>query len=331
MQVFRGAPFARQGPCALTIGNFDGVHLGHRAMIGRLIAIAADRGLPAAVLTFEPHPRELFTPESAPARLTRLREKLELLRDVGVDRVYLTRFNRAFAAHSAQAFMADIVSGQIGAKAVLVGDDFCFGKGRSGTVALLREAGTALGFSTDIMPEVNVNGARCSSTAVRNALTSGDMALATTLLGRPFGLSGRVVRGQQLGRTLGFPTANLSLRKRRVPLSGIFAVEVHGLGRPLPGAASLGTRPTVDDAGVVSLEVHLLDFNGDIYGRHLHIDFLHKLRDEVRYEGLEALTAQIQRDVEAVREYFRDRLGDCWAEPGISSSISPVFMHRLTS
>lgn len=307
MQVFRGAPFRPAGPCALTIGNFDGLHRGHRAMLDRLVGEAKRLGLPAAVLTFEPHPRELFTPDAAPARLSSLREKLELLRDAGIDRVYLAHFNRPFASLSAEDFAGQIVAQQIGARYVLVGDDFRFGKGRSGDNARLAELGHQFGFLAEAMPEISVDGRRASSTAVREALARGDMDSANQLLGRPYSISGRVKHGRKLGREIGFPTANIQVKHNRPPLTGIFVVEVHGLGAPILGAASLGLQPTVDQSGRMSLEVHLLDFAGDIYGQHLRVDFLHKLRDEVKYAGLEPLVAQIKLDVENTRAYYRER------------------------
>ncbi|MGQ5524687.1 bifunctional riboflavin kinase/FAD synthetase [Chitinimonas sp. PSY-7] len=307
MLVFRGAPFRSVGPCALTIGNFDGLHLGHRAMLDRLVGEAKRMSLPAAVLTFEPHPRELFTPDAAPARLSSLREKLELLREAGIDRVYFAHFNRAFASLSAEEFAGDIVSKQLDARYVLVGDDFRFGKGRSGDNAKLALLGHQYGFLAEAMPEIAVDGQRASSTAVRDALARGDMDAANQLLGRPYSISGRVKHGRKLGREIGFPTANIQVKHNRPPLMGIFVVEVHGLGQPLAGAASLGLQPTVDQSGHMSLEVHLLDFSGDIYGKHLRVDFLKKLREEEKYDGLEPLIAQIQIDVENARAYYRER------------------------
>lgn len=309
MQVFRGIPFHSTGPCALTIGNFDGIHRGHQAMLDRLVVEAARLGLPTAVLTFEPHPRELFTPDAAPARLSSLREKLELLRDAGIDRVYISHFTRAFASLSADTFAAEVLARQIGARYVLVGDDFRFGKGRTGDNAGLTELGRQLGFVAEAMPEIAVAGERASSTAVREALAAGRLEHAERLLGRPYRISGRVVHGNKLGRQIGFPTANIQVKHNRPPLAGIFVTEVHGAAaQPLLGAASFGKRPTVDDSGRTTLEIHLLDFHGDLYGRHLRVDFLHKLRDEAKYEGLDPLIAQIQRDVDASRRIYRERI-----------------------
>lgn len=278
-------------------------------MLDRLVAEARRANLPPAVLTFEPHPRELFTPDAAPARLSSLREKLELLRDAGIARVYLAHFNRGFASLSAEAFAGEIVARQIGARYVLVGDDFRFGKGRSGDNRLLATYGQQFGYLAEAMPEIAVDGRRASSTAVREALGSGDLALAEQLLGRPYRISGRVVHGAKLGRQIGFPTANIQVKHNRPPLTGIFVTEVHGAAdRPLLGAASLGKRPTVDDSGRIALEVYLPDFSGDLYGRHLQVDFLHKLRDEAKYDGLEPLIAQIKLDVENARAFYRERI-----------------------
>lgn len=304
MRVYRGAPFPSIGPCVLTIGNFDGLHLGHRNMLVRLKREALQRDLPAAVLTFEPHPRELFQPANAPTRLTSLREKLEALREAGIDRVYITRFDRSFAAMSAQDFIRDVLGKQIGANYVLVGEDFCFGQGRQGRARTLVDTGAQHGFAADIVADITLDGVRCSSTVVREALADGNLSKAAALLGRPYSISGRVVHGNKLGREIGFPTANVQLKHNRPPVAGIFAVQVHGLGPLRWGAASIGTRPTVDQSGRVSLEVHLLDFDADVYGRHLRIDFMHKLRDEVKYDDLDSLIEQIQRDVVQTREFF---------------------------
>ncbi|MBV1776286.1 bifunctional riboflavin kinase/FAD synthetase [Burkholderiaceae bacterium DAT-1] len=305
MQVFRGAPFSAAGACALTIGNFDGLHLGHQAMLARLRAEAQARGLPTAVLTFEPHPRELFTPDTAPARLTSLREKLELLRDAGIDRVYVAHFNRGFAGLDAERFAATIIREQIGAEYVLVGDDFRFGKARTGDIDALTRFGQQFGFHAEHLPEIALYGTRASSTSVRDMLASGRIEDAADMLGRPYSISGRVIHGNKLGREIGFPTANIQIKHNRPPLQGIYVTVVHGAAEtPLMGAASLGSKPTVDSSGKLSLEVFLLDFSGDLYGKHLRIDFLHKLRDEVKYTGLDPLIRQIHQDVADTRQYF---------------------------
>ncbi|HQT00108.1 MAG: riboflavin biosynthesis protein RibF [Hydrogenophilales bacterium 16-64-46] len=308
MRITHG--FAPTGqPHAVTIGNFDGLHLGHKAMLARLQDVARARALPTCVLSFEPHPREFFTPEQAPARLSSLREKAECLRRLGIDRFHVFRFDRAFSALSAERFIERVLGHTLQARYVLVGDDFRFGARRAGDFSLLQERGRALGFDAEFLPTVEFAGGRASSTAVREALASGQLDRATQLLGRPYSMSGRVVHGDKLGRDIGFPTANIQLRHNRPPLMGIFAVTVSGLNAaPLPGVASLGKRPTVKnpDAAPV-LEVHLFDFDADIYGRRVRVDFLHKLRDEEKYPDLASLVAQIHRDCDAARTYLSQR------------------------
>ncbi len=290
-------------PNAVTIGNFDGVHLGHQAMLARLTARAASVGAAPAVLTFEPHPREIFTPDSAPTRLTSLREKLEILRGLGVAHVHVCRFSRPFATLSAEDFVRRILVEGLQARYVLVGDDFRFGAKRAGDFALLKQLGERFGFEAEALHTVEAAGQRASSTAAREALAAGDMALAAQLLGRPYSISGRVVGGDQLGRKIGYPTANIQLKHNRPPLTGIFAVRVQGLEQPdWPGVASLGTRPTVHTNGRPTLEVHLFNFERSIYRRHLRVEFLHKLRDEAKFPSLEALIAQIDEDARQARE-----------------------------
>ncbi|PKO59670.1 MAG: bifunctional riboflavin kinase/FAD synthetase, partial [Betaproteobacteria bacterium HGW-Betaproteobacteria-17] len=291
---------------AVTIGNFDGLHLGHQAMLARLQDVAQARGLPSCVLSFEPHPREFFTPEQAPARLSSLREKAECLQRMGVDRLHVFRFDRAFSALSAEAFIEQVLGATLQARYVLVGDDFRYGAKRAGDFALLERQGRSLGFDAEFLPTVEVAGERASSTAVRQALAAGELEHAARLLGRPYSISGRVVHGDKLGRDIGFPTANIQLKHNRPPLLGIFAVEVYGLnGEPLPGAASLGKRPTVKNPDAVPvLEVHLFDFNAEIYGRRVRVDFLHKLRDEEKYPDLDSLVAQIRRDVDNAKQFL---------------------------
>jgi riboflavin kinase/FMN adenylyltransferase len=308
MQILRHLPARGAVPTAVTVGNFDGVHLGHQVMLERLGAAARDRDLRACLMTFEPHPREFFAPAQAPTRLTSMREKLELLAQLDVERVLVQRFDAAFAAMSAESFVRDVLVRGLNARWVLVGDDFRFGARRQGDVALLREAGKTYGFEVAAMDSVMVDGVRASSTAVRERLAHGDLDGAARLLGRPYSMSGRVVRGQRLGSQIGFPTANIPVRHNRPALWGIFAVDVIGLaGQPLPGVASLGVRPTVVEAGVPLLEVHLFDFARDIYGAHVQVRFLQKLRDEEKYDGIEALQRQIALDVEAARAVLAAR------------------------
>ena len=296
-------------PHAVTIGNFDGLHLGHQAMLTRLQDVARARGLPSCVLSFEPHPREFFAPDQAPARLSSLREKAEHLQRLGIDRLHVFRFDRAFSALSADAFIEQVLGTTLEARYVLVGDDFRYGAKRAGDFALLKEAGARLGFDAESLPTVEVAGERSSSTAVRQALAAGELEHAARLLGRPYSISGRVVHGDKLGRDIGFPTANIQLKHNRPPLMGIFAVELYGLnGAPLPGVASLGRRPTVKGADAVPvLEVHLFDFKAEIYGRRVRVDFLHKLRDEEKYPDLDSLVAQIRRDVDNAKQFLAQR------------------------
>jgi len=304
MQIFRSiSPSAT--PIALTIGNFDGIHLGHQAMLERLEKAAAERGLPACVMTFEPHPREFFMPYAAPARLTSLREKLELFEKYGVDRVYICRFTHGFAHIPAAAFISDLLCDRLQVKWVLIGDDFRFGAKRAGDLAMLQQAGLRCGFEVNDMHSVMEGDLRVSSTAVREALAGGDLEQAAQLLGRPYSISGRVVHGDKAGRKLGYPTANIQLKHNKPPLSGIFAVKLHGLnGEGMYGAASLGIRPTVKHDGKPTLEVHVFDFDRQIYGQHVRVDFFHKLREEQKFASLEELIEAIGNDVAQAKEYF---------------------------
>jgi riboflavin kinase/FMN adenylyltransferase len=305
MLVFRTIPEIAVTASVLAIGNFDGLHLGHRALLERLTAKARQLDLPASVMTFEPHPRELFAPDQAPARLTSLREKLGLLEACGVDRAYVCHFSHKLAALSADQFIDRLLVGGLAVRYLIIGDDFRFGRGRGGDFALLQQAGVEHNFGVEAMHTVDLDGERVSSSAVREALAAGDLEHAARLLGRPYNISGRVVHGDKIGRRLGFPTANIQLKRKRVPLAGVFAVTVSGVDkRHLPGAASLGVRPTLGNGLKPVLEVHLFDFDREIYGSHVTVHFLHKLRDEAKYDSLAALTAQIERDVAATRNYF---------------------------
>ncbi len=302
MQVIRGFSKHGQDRPALTIGNFDGVHRGHRAMLARVREAADDLELIASVLTFDPHPREFFAPESAPPRLSTLRDKLERFAACGVTRVHVVRFDAALAGLSAEEFIKQVLVGALGVAWVLVGDDFRFGRDRAGDLELLRARSAT--FSVEAMHTVTVDGVRASSSAVRAALARGDVDGATRLLGRPYLMSGHVAHGDKLGRSLGFPTANIVLRHKPA-LSGIFAVRVRGLGaEPRAGVASLGVRPTVKHEAKPLLEVFVFDFDEAIYGRRIEVEFLHKLRDEERYDDLDALTRQIRVDVAQARDYF---------------------------
>lgn len=323
MRVFRGVHHPEiAAACALTIGNFDGVHRGHQAMLALLQSEARHRDLPTCVLTFEPHPRDYFAaklgkPEMAPARIATLRDKLAELERCGIDQVVVLPFNDALASLSAQDFIRQVLIQGLGVGYVLVGDDFRFGAKRLGDYATLDAAGRAQGFDVARMLSYEVHGLRVSSSAVRNALAQGDMTAAAALLGRPYAISGHVVHGRKLGRQLGesspgagdgFRTLNLRFTHDKPAAEGIFAVLVHGLSpEPIPGVASLGRRPTVEDAGRVLLEVHCLAWplgpEGG-YGKLARVELLHKLRDEARYDGLEALTAAIAADTAAARAFL---------------------------
>lgn len=309
MELIRGLHNLRprHHGCVATIGNFDGVHLGHQAVIGQLAEKADELCLPAVVITFEPQPMEYFCPEAAPSRLTRFREKIYALRRYAVDRVLCLQFNRKLASLSPEAFIQQVLIDGLGVKYLVVGDDFRFGRKRAGTIAQLRAAGEEHGFQVVNMHTFEIDGMRVSSTRVRQALQNGDMAAAERLLGRDYRMSGRVAHGAKLGRQLGFPTANIHLHRRFTPLQGIFAVEVFGLEQePLAGVASLGNRPTVDGTRTL-LEVYIFDFEQEIYGKHIQVSFLHKLRDEEKYDTLVALKQQIELDVQNARDYFAAR------------------------
>lgn len=304
MLILRGLYSPDPQPVALTIGNFDGVHLGHQALLNELRAAAQARGLQTAVVIFEPHPREFFTPQQAPTRLTSLREKLELFGAMGIDRVHVCRFNARFAQTSAAGFIHALHE-KLSAKFVLIGDDFRFGSGRAGDFALMEKIGSQHGFAVQAVHSVLHNGVRISSTAVRAALAEGNMRMAQSYLGRPYSISGRVEHGDGLGKRIGFPTANIQLKHNRPPLSGIFVVRVQGDGLPpMRGVASLGVRPTVHQDGKPVLEVHVFDFSSQIYNKHMRLDFLHKLRDEEKYPDVETLTRQIASDVENAKQWF---------------------------
>ena len=329
MHIFRGLHHPGIAPgCALTIGNFDGVHRGHQAMLALLNRQAQERGVVSCALTFEPHPRDYFAaaqnkPALAPARIGTLRDKLSELAQCGVQQVVVLPFNAALAAQPAQAFIDEVLVRSLGARYVLVGDDFRFGAQRAGDCALLKTSGAAQGFEVARMESYVVDGLRISSTAVRQALASGDMAAAAQLLGRPYAISGHVVHGRKLGRALGasshgaddgFRTLNLRFAHWKPAASGIFAVHVHGLSaQPLPGMANLGVRPSIDpsdvNGGRVLLESHCLEWPAQLgaegaYGKIIRVELLHKLHDELKYDSLDALTSGIARDGAEARAWF---------------------------
>lgn len=290
--------------CVATIGNFDGVHLGHLQVLELLKLRAQALGLPSAVVIFEPLPAEYFAPDAAPPRLTRLREKVEQLRTAGIDRVLCLHFDRALAGMPAEEFIRRVLVEGLGVRFLVVGDDFRFGPERRGDFAMLVHAGTEFGFEVTATPSYVLDNERVSSTRIRNALAAGDLEDAARLLGRPYAMCGRVARGDQRGRQLGFPTANVQLHRRTSPLKGVFAVTLAGVAEhPLPGVANIGNRPTVDGTRCL-LEVHLLDFSGDIYRKYVQVAFLKKLRDEQKFASLDALKGQIGLDTQAARLYF---------------------------
>ncbi|MBX3617556.1 bifunctional riboflavin kinase/FAD synthetase [Nitrosomonas sp.] len=309
MHIWRKTSSRVKTPIALTIGNFDGVHRGHQAMLKRLHEAAKKLGLPACVMTFEPHPREFFSPDQAPTRLTSIREKLEYLIQANVDRVYICSFDYEFAKIAPEHFVSRILNEELSVRWLLVGDDFRFGARRAGDITMLQTLSAANGYSVEIMPSISVNDKRVSSTVIRQALINGDLTTAHNFLGRPFSMSGRVIDGDKLGKKIGFPTANIQLKHNRPVLSGIFVVSVRGAissspMTPLPGVASLGVRPTTHQNGNYVLEVHLFDFNQEIYGQRLQVDFLHKLRDEEKFSDINALVRQIEKDIAQTKNYF---------------------------
>ena len=303
MELIRGIHNLRERDrgCVATIGNYDGVHRGHQHMIAAVRARASELGVPAVVVTFEPTPREFFEGPAAPSRLTRLREKLQALALYGVDRVVVLRFDRRMQGMGADEFVQRLLVDGLGVRHMVVGHDFHFARRREGTIETLRAAGAAHGFTGAEVGQFLLEGERVSSSLVREALNRGDLERATRLLGRPYRMAGRVRLGKRLGRTLGYPTANLALQRKVVPLWGIFAVRVSGAGLvDYPAVSSLGTRPTVNGTDPL-LEVHLFDFDGDLYGQHLDVDFVARLRDEQKFESLDALVAQMNRDAAAAR------------------------------
>ncbi|GAA4500037.1 bifunctional riboflavin kinase/FAD synthetase [Pseudaeromonas paramecii] len=305
MELIRGLHNLRpeHAGCVLTIGNFDGVHLGHQAVLQQLKQQAHALGVPACVMLFEPQPLELFIQHQAPARLTRLREKYLALARLGIDRLLCVRFHHAFAQLQPELFIEQILVQQLGVRFLIVGDDFRFGRERRGDFALLQQAGRRHGFAVVSTQSFCVDTQRVSSTLVREALGEGNLTQVQRMLGEPYTLSGRVAHGDKLGRTIGFPTANVHLKRRRVPVSGVYAVEVLFSGQLHHGVANVGVRPTVHGTRP-QLEVHLFDFAGDLYGRQIQVRLCHKLRDEQKFESFAALQQQIERDAQAARAFF---------------------------
>jgi riboflavin kinase/FMN adenylyltransferase len=293
----------------VTIGAFDGIHLGHRQLLRRVVDVARKSQRPAVAMSFEPTPKEFFLRDSPPARLMRFREKYEALAERAIDVFFCPRFDATMRDISAAAFIRQILVHGLNARYLVVGDDFRFARRREGSLDDLLRVAPALDLTVEQVPSIIVEGIRVSSTAIREALAAGNIALATALLGRPYRMSGRVVRGRRVGRSLGYPTANVDLRRRQSAVRGIYAVRVHGLPEgPVEGVASVGSRPTFDLVKPL-LEVHLFDFERDIYGAYIHVDFIEHLRDEEKFESVDELVAQMQRDEENARAALADRAG----------------------
>ena len=307
MELIRGLHNMRprHRGCVVTIGAFDGVHLGHQAVIRHLLEKSAELGLPSTIIVFEPLPREYFSPLKAPARIMSFREKFFALRDLGVDRLLRVRFNERLRGMSAQQFVDDIFVAGLGVRYVVLGDDFRFGNDREGDLEFIRQQGPRYGYEARPTPTLSMDGQRVSSTRIREALEQADFAEAARLLGRPYSISGKVVYGRQLGQTLGTPTANLELRRLRAPLNGVYAVQVSGAGlEGVLGVANVGVRPTVDDSIKANLEVHLLDREIGLYGQHIEVTFRHKLREEKKFGSVDELRENIARDIENTRAWF---------------------------
>jgi riboflavin kinase/FMN adenylyltransferase len=309
MELIRGLHNlkARHHGCVATIGNFDGVHLGHQHVLGELADKADELKLPAVVITFESQPQEFFAPDHCPGRLTRFREKIKALRRLAVDRVFTLLFNRKLATMEPEAFIRQILVEGLGVRYLVVGDDFRFGLRRRGNFEMLQQAGAEYGFQVVNMHTFQLAGERVSSTRIRQALKEGDLDHAEILLGRAYRMCGRVAHGHKRGRQIGFPTANIHLHRKVSPIEGVFAVEMFGVeGEPVSGVANVGTRPTVNGTRTV-LEVHLFNFDGDLYGRHVSVDFLKKIRNERKFDSFELLKQQILQDAEEARGYFEQR------------------------
>ncbi len=312
MQLIRGLahlkPFV--DGCVLTIGNFDGLHLGHRAVIKKLVARGEALGLPVVIMIFEPQPLEYFLKDNEPSRLSALRDKVIQFSGLPVDYLLIARFNRQFANVDAEQFIDEILLKKLNIKHLVIGDDFHFGKARGGNFALLKAKGRSHGFSVEDTGSYVIEDYRVSSTLIRDALAAGDLAQAERLLGHSYSICGRVAHGDKRGRTLGYPTANIRLFRKNTPVNGVFAVTMTGIGdKEVLGIANVGTRPTVDGSSKVLLETHLFDFNHEIYGRYVEVHFKHKIRDEMRFASVEQLKAQIVLDVTEAKAWLSQNHG----------------------
>ena len=307
MELIRGLHNIRERHkgCVLTIGKFDGVHLGHQAVLKRLIDKASELGLPATVMVFEPQPEEVFAPQAAPARLSRLRDKYSHLKAIGVDRLLCIKFDKKFASNSAEHFVEDLLVDKLGTEFLVVGDDFRFGKGRAGDFSMLESEGRKCGFTVVSTQSFRLKDCRISSTAIREALQKNDFAYAEQMLGRPFDISGKVVHGDKKGRTIGFPTANVLLKRCTAPVSGVFAVKVKIENVLYKGVANIGNRPTVDGQRS-QLEVHIFDFAQELYGRFISVQLVGKLRDEIKFDSFEQLHQQIITDADQAKVLMSD-------------------------
>jgi riboflavin kinase/FMN adenylyltransferase len=294
MKIYRHFP-KNHPPCILTIGNYDGIHLGHQALINKLTLMSKNLNLESAVMTFEPHPREFFSLKDSPQRIISLREKLEFFDSKNIDRVYVIKFNKDFSLLSGEDF-TDNLQNQINVKKILVGKDFRYGKNRDSGVEEIKQSG----IEVIALDEVKYLSQRVSSTIIRNALADGDFKLTKELLGRYYFISGKVVHGKKIGRQLGFPTANIHIHHKQPPLSGVFAVKLDNMF----GVANLGTRPTVSGEKKIYLEVHILNFSDDLYGKHVRVNFLKKIRDEFHFPTIEALKSQIKLDIQATKDFI---------------------------
>ncbi len=302
MELIRGLHNIRahHNGCVLTIGKFDGVHLGHQAVLQNVLQKASELNLPAVVMVFEPQPEELFAPQYAPARLSLLRDKYVALEKLGIHRLLCVRFCAEFSSMSPQAFITDLLVKQLGVKFLVVGDDFRFGVGRSGDFSMLSAEGQAQGFDVVSTQSFRMHDNRISSTAIRNALQEGDFNLASEMLGRPFEVAGNVVHGEKNGRKIGFPTANILLKRQKSPVTGVFAVKVKHNDNVYNGVANVGHRPTLNGTRM-QLEAHLFNFNGDLYSQYLRVEFVSKIRDEVKFSDFQELTTQIRKDAEQAK------------------------------